>query len=272
MVPLIFFLHNYLKQSLQLNDFCKCQWDLCTCHKVFWPTEQMLPANAVSDFKVCFSSFYRCSKGFCPGFIEGHCRIVQCFALSLSSLFWVIILLEGHDLQLAALIVLRFHNALHRLKTLGARCSKAAPEHYWPSSLFHGWEFSFLGTLPFRTCEHRVDVPCQKVKVLSHLSRIFSQKRCGFSLYVLANFNIAFFRFSFTSGALGQRPWSPIWLKKQWMARYDTDVPWPWRSPLILGGYSGLFGCHLYYPFIQVLIHFPFAATSQGGWLQPWEP
>lgn len=103
----------------------------------------------------CFSSFHRCSIGFRSGLIEGHLRTVQCFSQPFLSVFgcvfWVVILLEDpwlatetklsdtrqHISLQNALIVLRFHCGLHRFKTSCARCSKAAPEHNWTSSMFH---------------------------------------------------------------------------------------------------------------------------------------
>ena len=48
------------------------------------------------------------------------------------------------------------------------------------------------------------------------------------------------------------------------MVRSDTDVPWPWSSPLIsLGGCSGLFGYNSNDPSLQFVINFPLAATSR---------
>lgn len=81
--------------------------------------------------------------------------------------------------------------------------------------------------------------------LVSSFSETSSKSFGGYSTWVLANSFLAFFFLCFSAnsrGLLSFLPWSPLWFKKRWMERSESDAPWPWSSAqMILDAFFGSF-------------------------------
>ncbi len=116
-------------------------------------------ANCSSSFRfegcllptAVLRSLHMCSMGFRSGLIAGHIRTLQGFVCNhFWSVFRVIVLLEDPwplvEMQLSDighyvapqnyLVIIRFHDTVHTVKTFSARSSKATPKHLWTSTMF----------------------------------------------------------------------------------------------------------------------------------------
>lgn len=92
---------------------------------------------------------------------------------------------------------------------------------------------SSLASPHFLVREHRADVPCQRVSVLSHLYREHYPRSFVACHYTLWQISVWLLGFACSGGLCGKLSLSHIWLKQQQLVQCGTDVPWPWSSPLI---------------------------------------
>ncbi len=132
-------------------------------------------------------SLHRCSMGFRSGLIAGHIRTLQRFVCNhFWSVFWVIVLLEDPwplmEMQLSDighcvapqnyLVIIRFHDTVHTVKTFSTRSSKATPKHLWTTPMF-----DCRDCVLFFFCKQCHDVLYQKALLLSRLSTVRSPRR-----------------------------------------------------------------------------------------------
>lgn len=123
--------------------------------------------------RACFGCFLRFSIGFRLGLIQGHTPQLSNILQSHSWAFLAMILLQDpwyvteNNLSKTWQHISLYNTltaTIHKLKKLWVRWSKATQEHKRAS--FHvskSGQCSFLGMLNFCICDHKPDVPCQKL-------------------------------------------------------------------------------------------------------------